>query len=145
MECRCCAKGIEVTENRSEGDLKIVRPFEKNVSVRLTRSASPFFLGGVSSIGRLPMNFTNCLHSAVEKNSYKSRLKLNELHRASSQTSKTIIWSSRRTRHVKSYLVVKFGNWIGADGVGLEPSLDFFFAIHTRLGLMLSYCRSGTL
>jgi hypothetical protein len=139
MECRCCAKGIEVTENRSEGDLKIARSFEKNIGRTIDTISFTLLLGRC----KFHWLTANELHELFtfrgrEKLLQKSRLKLNELHRASSQTSKTIIWSSRRTRHVKSYFGVKFGNWIGADGV-LDTSLDFFFAIHTRLGLMLSY------
>lgn len=37
--------------------------------VRFTRSASPLFFGGVSSSGRLSINFTYDLHSTGEKKS----------------------------------------------------------------------------
>jgi len=38
---------------------------------RFTRSASPRFLGGVSSRGRVSINFAKALHSTGEKKSYR--------------------------------------------------------------------------
>jgi len=45
-------------------------------NLRLTRSASPRFLGGVNSSGSLSMNLANALHSAAEKKSFTSRVKM---------------------------------------------------------------------
>lgn len=67
------AKSAEVMECRSEENQQRSRPVP--VCPQLWRSASPRFLGGVSSNGRVSMNFTNDLHSAAEKMFYMESMK----------------------------------------------------------------------
>ena len=71
MEYRCCAKGKEVMDSRSvmlHSENRQCGVDESGAaSLQFTRSASPFFFGGVSSKGRVSMNLTNSLHSFAEK------------------------------------------------------------------------------
>jgi hypothetical protein len=60
---------IDIRSNYSKEDfsLDVHQINSSDMHVRFTRSASPFFLGGVSSRGRLSINRTNVLHSSGEK------------------------------------------------------------------------------
>ena len=80
----CAAKSGEVTEILSVGAYLGVRKDEihefRFPCLRFTRSASPRFLGGVSSNGNSSINLTNRLHSSAENRFWKASDQAVELY-----------------------------------------------------------------
>lgn len=78
------AKSVEVTEILSVGGRLGVRKGEihefRFPRLRFTRSASPLFLGGVSSNGSSSTNLTNRLHSSTENKFWKASARAVRFH-----------------------------------------------------------------